>query len=48
MIIEVKSTWTFEKKEDNVLLKQTFAKQEGYQYEIWVYNAKGTKVEIYN
>ena len=47
-IIEVKSTWTFEKKEDNVLLKQTFAKQEGYHYEIWVYNAKGTKVEIYN
>jgi hypothetical protein len=46
-IIEVKSTWTFEKNEDNVLLKQTFAKEQGYRYEIWVYNGKGTKVEIY-
>jgi hypothetical protein len=47
-IIEVKSTWTFEKKDGNVLLKQKFSKDQGYKYEIWVYNGKGTKVEIYD
>lgn len=40
--IEVKSTWTFKKK--NVILKQKSAKQKGYNYEIWVYDKKGNKV----
>ena len=43
--IEVKSTWTFKKKKDNVLLKQTAAKELGYEYEIWVYDSKGVKIE---
>ena len=41
--IEVKSTWTFQLK--NVLLKQYYGKKLGYNYEIWVYNTKGYKVE---
>ena len=45
--IEVKSTWTFEKKRDNVLLKQKAGKALGFNYEIWVYNSKGEKVECY-
>ena len=42
--IEIKSTWTFEKKQDNVFLKQEAGKKLGYEYEIWVYNAKGERV----
>jgi hypothetical protein len=43
--IEVKSTWTAEKKKDNIILKQLAAKELGYKYEIWIYNKKGGKVE---
>jgi hypothetical protein len=43
--IEVKSTWTVEKK--NVFLRQNAGKQLGYNYEIWVYNGKGEKVNCY-
>jgi hypothetical protein len=40
-IIEVKSTWTFQKPD--VLLKQKAGKELGYKYEIWVYDKKGNK-----
>ncbi len=40
-MIEVKSTWTFQKH--NVLTKQNAAKQLGYNYEIWVYDKNGNK-----
>ena len=46
-MIEVKSTWTAEKKKDNIFLKQESGKKAGYLYEIWVYNNKGEKVECY-
>jgi hypothetical protein len=46
--IEVKSTWTFKKQKEVVFLKQTAAKELGFLYEIWVYDNKGNKVEIYN
>lgn len=39
--IEVKSLWTF--KKPNVLLKQKYAKEKGYDYELWVYDKKGNK-----
>jgi hypothetical protein len=45
--IEIKSTWTAEKKKDCIFLKQKAGKELGYQYEIWVYNKKGEKVENY-
>ena len=45
--IEVKSTWTIEKIKENIFLKQQAAKELGYNYEIWVYNAKGEKVNCY-
>ena len=45
--IEVKSTWTFAKKQDSVLLKQQYAKEKGLNYEIWIYDAKGNCVEIF-
>jgi hypothetical protein len=42
--IEVKSTWTVQKKKDSVFLKQKAAKELGYKYEIWVYDKKGNKI----
>jgi hypothetical protein len=39
--VEVKSTWTAEKKKDCIFLKQNAAKELGYNYEIWVYDGKG-------
>ena len=44
--IEVKSTWTAQKKKHIIYLKQEAAKQLGYNYEIWIYNAKKELVEI--
>ena len=45
--IEVKSTWTAEKKKDNIFLKQSAGKELGYNYEIWVYDSKGVRREKY-
>jgi ribosomal protein S26 len=45
--IEVKSTWTAEKKKDCIFLKQNAAKELGYNYEIWVYDGKGNRVKQY-
>jgi hypothetical protein len=45
--IEVKSTWTAEKKKDNIFLKQNAGKQLGYSYEIWIFNKKKEIVECY-
>lgn len=46
-IIEVKSTWTFEIKEDKVLIKQRISKNQGYKYEIWILNKIGEILNIY-
>jgi len=45
--VEVKSRWTFEIKKDIVFDKQQALKDAGYKCEIWIYNAKGEKVEYY-
>jgi len=45
--IEVKSTWTAEKKKDNIYLKQDAAKELGYNYELWIYNAKKELTECH-
>lgn len=45
--IEVKSTWTFRKKKDNIFIKKNAAKDLGYDYEIWVYDNKGNRVETF-
>jgi hypothetical protein len=47
LCIEVKSTWTIEKKKDNIFLKQQSLIDAGYHCEIWVYNGKGEKVRCY-
>ncbi len=42
-IIEVKSTWTYSCKEDNIQEKSNATKSAGYNYEIWIYDKKGNK-----
>lgn len=42
-IIEVKSTWTYECKEDNIQEKANATILKGYDYEIWIYDNKGNK-----
>jgi hypothetical protein len=46
--IEIKSTWTFKKQKNIVLLKQQAGKNLNYLYEIWIYDNKGNKVEFYD
>lgn len=43
--IEAKSTWTTEKKQDCIYLKQQALKDAGYKCEIWIYNVKGEMVK---
>jgi hypothetical protein len=45
-IIEVKSTWTYKCKADNVKQKADACRAKGYAFEFWVYNAKGERVEL--
>ena len=45
-LVEVKSTWTFKCKADNVLLKKKTAEDLGYLYEIWCFDGKGKRVEV--
>jgi hypothetical protein len=46
--IEVKSEWTFEKEANEILLKQKFAKEQGFVYQIWVYDSKGNRLQSLN
>jgi len=43
LIIEVKSTWTYKAKQDNIQEKAYATKVAGYKYEIWIYDSKGNK-----
>jgi hypothetical protein len=44
--IEVKSTWTNQLK-NNVFEKQTSAKKLGFNYDIWIFDKMGNKIETY-
>jgi predicted AAA+ superfamily ATPase len=45
--IEVKSTWTAKLHDGNIQLKQHAGKELGYNYEIWIYDKEGNKLECY-
>ena len=45
--IEIKSTWTANKKKDCIFLKQKYAKEAGYGYEIWVFDKNKKLVNLY-
>jgi hypothetical protein len=43
-IIEVKSSWTYECKTDNIQEKAEATKKAGYSIEIWVFDDKGKRI----
>ena len=45
-IVEVKSTWTYKCKTDNIELKRTACVNGGFKYDLWCYDAKGKRVEV--
>lgn len=45
--IEVKSTWTEKINTSNIFFKQNAGKELGYKYEIWVYDSKGNRINLY-
>lgn len=45
-IIEVKSTYTFDKDKEVNLLKADACRQEGYIFEFWIFDNKGNKFEF--
>jgi hypothetical protein len=45
--IEIKSHWTLNRGNINIFKKKDTAKELGYNYEIWVYDNKGNKVETF-
>ena len=40
-VIEVKSTWTYTSKLEQNIEKQKSAKEQGYNFEFWIFNRKG-------
>ena len=44
--IEVKSIYTYKKHEKTNLLKQNAAIKMGYNFEFWIYDSKGNKINI--
>jgi hypothetical protein len=46
--IEIKSSWTLKKHYENVFLKQKYAKDKGYLYEILVFSSKGELINKFN
>ena len=45
-IIEVKSEWTIQLHRANIEEKAHATIENGYKYEIWIYNGKGIKIDI--
>jgi hypothetical protein len=45
-IIEVKSTYTFDKEKDNNFLKAEACQRDGYNFEFWLFDRNGQKLEF--
>jgi hypothetical protein len=45
-LVEVKSTWTYSCKTDNIQLKKKACEEQGYDYEIWCFDGKGNRIEL--
>ena len=48
LIIEVKSTWTFYKKQNDTQLKLQSTRDSGYNTLLWIFNCKGDILREYN
>ena len=45
-LVEVKSTWTYKSKTDNIQLKKAACEEQGFLCEIWCFNNKGERIEV--
>jgi len=45
LIIEVKSTWTYQKEEEKNRIKAAATRACGYEFEFWIFDSKGIRVE---
>jgi len=45
LIIEVKSTWTYQKEEEKNQIKAAATRVHGYEFEFWIFDLKGIRVE---
>ena len=45
LIIEVKSTWIYKKEEEKNQIKAAAARAQGYQFEFWIFNNKGVRIQ---
>jgi len=45
LIIEVKSTWTYQKEEEKNQIKAAAARENGYEFEFWIFDSKGVRVK---
>lgn len=45
--VEIKSNWTYESDQENVLLKRKAFIEAGYKCDIWVFDNKGKRI-MYN
>jgi hypothetical protein len=45
LCIKVKSTWTAKLHDGNIQPKQQARKELGFNYEIWIYDKEGNKLE---
>ena len=48
LILEIKSTWTFEKDKQEVFAKKKAVQYLGYDYEIWIMTSKGDIIKKYD
>jgi hypothetical protein len=48
LILEIKSTWTFEKNKSEVFDKKKATQYLGYNYEIWIISPKGEIIQKYD
>jgi hypothetical protein len=48
LIVEVKSTWTCQKEVEKNTAKGNATINKGYNYEMWIFNAKGIRIESPN
>lgn len=47
LIIEVKSDWIYNKQLEQNQIKEKYTRENGYNYEVWIFDRKGNKLPTY-
>jgi hypothetical protein len=46
LIIEVKSTWTYKREEEQNNIKAIATRAQGYNFEFWIFDPKGNRIQL--